>query len=94
MSPGAIDGLARVRHGFLLICLCTAPAMVAWREEVHHLVQGCGGDDFSGLAVSALTLLRHSENSSGSADLGAVTPMQIVRRHQRKPPKATIRALF
>ncbi|CAL5223461.1 g5980 [Coccomyxa viridis] len=57
-------------------------------------LQGCGGDDFSGLAVSALTLLRHSDNSSGSADLGAVTPVQIVRRHQRKPPKATIRALF
>ena len=68
--------------------------MVPWPEVVPDLVQGCGGDDFSGLAVSALTVLRHSDKSSGSADLGAVTPMQIVRRHQRKPPKATIRALF
>ena len=87
-------GRARANDGFLCLHLCLAPATVPCREVVHHLVQGCGGDDFSGLAVSALTLLRHSDNSSGSADLGAVTPVQIVRRHPRKPPKATIRALF
>ena len=78
----------------MCLYLFFAVTMVPWREVLHHLLQGCGVDDFPGLAVSALTLLRHSDNSSGSADLGAVTPMQIVRRHQRKPPKASIRALF
>ena len=58
------------------------------------LVQGYAGDDFSGLAVSALTLLRHSEANSSTTEEGTATPTQIVRRHPRKPAKATIRALF
>ena len=58
------------------------------------LVQGFAGEDFSGLAVSALTLLRHSEANSSTTEEGTATPTQVVRRHPRKPAKATIRALF
>jgi hypothetical protein len=85
---------ATIEEIFLNTRLAAALTTALPGLSVHTLVQGFAGDDFSGVAVSALTLLRHSDKESSSAELGSATPTQIVRRHPRKPAKATIRALF